>query len=1105
MRRMLSTLGAAWRNVFKRLTVDWLILSAGAVTILLAMVLLAAGPIYADAVTQSALSRSLSAADPSDATVEIEVRTPPAEHDVVDGIATSHLEAAFSGVDITIYRTIESETIGLGTDGGDGPVELAQFRHMEGVEDQATLVAGTWPADTGTESAISEVTAGLIDAEVGDHLVMEDSQDPNRRIETEVVGIFTFDTSDPLWVEDTLALEGVVETGGFRTYGPFLISVDALLGTTSRATASWRAVPDYTTLSAAMAPAVRDQVAGLQAELDEALAAIDEDTRRFSAFTVTTGVDRLLVGAGRSLTVTRSSVLALLIQLAILAGYALALSAGLLVETRRSETFLIHTRGASPRQLVTMSALEAVLLTVPAALVAPTLAAWSLEVLASVGPLEPIGLAVTPLVTGESQLLVSIAALAAIVALGWPVWRGARSLGGGGRNGRQRTRSATQRTGVDIALLALAVLAFWQLQSLGPGISSTIQGRFGVDPILIAAPTLGLLAGSVLALRIVPLLARLGEGVASGGRGAVPALASWQMARRPTRYARSALLLIMAIAIGFFSAAYAATWLGSQRDQADFQVGADLRATPNRSTSDSIPDLHLLAAHEEIAGVTRSMPLVRMVGPLPGSDDPATHVLLDSNAASEVVELRSDLAPGFSNLMGKLAAARPDLGGISLPGEPSTVGVVIEVDEMPVETDEGPLPTAFEGHLSVVIADANGLLHRLALGPIADGQGPQTLTAQLTSVEGESPSYPLEIVAIEIDSQYPGDQGREVILDLIEVVSGDEPASAAPVQWDRHPEAWNLEQVAFGETLAQPSITEADTQPDHALRLHIQTGLGFGGDVVFAVRPVSTAPDTYPVVATSNWLEETGRRIGDVITLDTLGTGASQAAIAGAIEAFPGPQPGGGGPLLIADLATVQILRYTPGGAIVPIDETWLAVEGDQEPVARVLLDTPFQSVSALSRDDRFVDLSTDPVALGTIGALTIGFIAAAIFAAVGFAVSAAVSARERVTEFGLLRALGLSPRQLGLWMTVEQGLLVLSSLALGTLVGWALTTVILPLISVTQQGARAMPDVEIVYPWAAVLAIQAGLIVVLAVIVAVMTLVLRRRGLGSLLRMGED
>jgi hypothetical protein len=344
-----------------------------------------------------------------------------------------------------------------------------------------------------------------------------------------------------------------------------------------------------------------------------------------------------------------------------------------------------------------------------------------------------------------------------------------------------------------------------------------------------------------------------------------------------------------------------------------------------------------------------------------------------------------------------------------------------------------------------------------------------------------------------------------VLFDMIDVVSGDEAASATPMPWDRRPEAWNLEQVAFGQALAHPSITEAGTQPEHALRLHIQTGLGFGGDVVYAVRPESTRPDRYPVGAISGWLEETGRRVGDVIALDTLGTGASQAAIAGAIEAFPGPQPVGGGPLLIADLATVQILRYTPGGTIGPVDEVWLEVAGDQEAVVNTLIDAPFQSVLVLSRDDRFVDLSTDPVALGTIGALTIGFIAATVFAAVGFAVSAAVSARERVTEFGLLRALGLSPRQLGIWMAVEQGLLVMSGLALGTLVGWALTAVILPLISVTQQGATATPDVEIVYPWATVFTIQAGLIVVLAVIVAVMTVVLRRRGLGSLLRMGED
>ena len=42
----------------KRLAADWLILTAAVVTVVLATVLLASGPIYADAVTLSALQRS---------------------------------------------------------------------------------------------------------------------------------------------------------------------------------------------------------------------------------------------------------------------------------------------------------------------------------------------------------------------------------------------------------------------------------------------------------------------------------------------------------------------------------------------------------------------------------------------------------------------------------------------------------------------------------------------------------------------------------------------------------------------------------------------------------------------------------------------------------------------------------------------------------------------------------------------------------------------------------------------------------------------------------------------------------------------------------------
>lgn len=1112
---MLSTAIAAWRNLVKRLTVDWLILAAGAVTVLLAMVLLAAGPIYADAVTQSSLRRALAEAPHSESTVVIDVRTPPDHFATVDDIATAALDNALAGVGATVVRVSDAEALELDRETEDDVVQLAQVRSMEAIEEHASLIEGSWPR-SGLETAVSSVTADQLGLSPGDAVSLIDRRDRSRQVELELVGVFQpEDGTDPYWLQEGLVLDGITETPGFHTFGPFVVAPDALAATTTRVIAEWRAFVDFDSLEVSDASRLRARVAGLSRTLNDALATVDDAGSRFSEFGVETELDGLLAGTARSLTVTRSSVLALLIQLAILAGYALALTAGLLVETRSTETYLLQARGVSPPQMVGVAALEGVLLTVPIALVAPSVAAWTLERIAAVGPLSTIVLEVAPTVTGESRVIALIAAAFAVIGLTWPAWRSARSASGTTRrSGRQRSRSGAQRAGIDIALLSLAVLAFWQLQSLGPEVSATVQGRFGIDPVLIAAPTLGLLAGAVLALRIVPLLARLGERIAGSGRGSVAALSAWQVARRPVRYARSALLLIMAVAIGFFATSYSSTWLQSQRDQADFQVGADLRVAPNRRTGDSVSDLHLLTAQHSIHGVARSMPLSRVSGPVPGTDTLGEFVLLDSSSASQVVEVRSDLAPAFGSLMSELEAGRYTLPGIELAGEPERIGVMLEaVEEGILAIDVIPdfggaegelLPTEFGGEVSVVLRDDDDLLHRVRLGQLAVNEGTQTLEASLLGeLDGTRlrPAYPLHLVAIEIASGYPSFAEREVTLDLTQIVTSSGDGSSETIPLD--PETWNERVDTLGQAFAPARITLSE-HPEGGLRVVIDTGLSFQALAVYSFRLPALTPSTYPVVVTSSWLDESNRDVGDEVSFGTLRTGRTNAVVVGTIEAFPSTEPRAR-EVVITDLPTYQAVRYSPGAPIADIGEHWLEVDGDPDHVSEALRGQPLEARAVEGRAERFLTLSTDPVALGTIGALSIGFVAAAVFAAVGFAVSATVSARERITEFGLLRALGLSSRQLGSWMTLEQGVLVISSLGFGTLVGWALTTVILPLVTVTQLGTRPIPDLTVVYPWDAVLVLEVSLVVVLAVIVAVMSLLLRRLGLGSLLRVGEE
>ena len=122
------------------------------------------------------------------------------------------------------------------------------------------------------------------------------------------------------------------------------------------------------------------------------------------------------------------------------------------------------------------------------------------------------------------------------------------------------------------------------------------------------------------------------------------------------------------------------------------------------------------------------------------------------------------------------------------------------------------------------------------------------------------------------------------------------------------------------------------------------------------------------------------------------------------------------------------------------------------------LADAPFNSRQVLTTADRARALSRDPVAIGILGALSLGFVAAALFAVVGLVVSAAVSARERRTEFAVLRALGLSGGQLSRWLWLENGSVVAVSVLAGTGLGLVLGWLVLPFVTVTQQGSAPVP-----------------------------------------------
>ncbi|HEY6634058.1 MAG TPA: ABC transporter permease [Acidimicrobiia bacterium] len=1117
---MVSTLVTAMRAVLKRMRADWLIVGAAFTTVTLAAILLASGPIYADAVTVSALQRSLAEAPVGDANVNVEALVFPASYDEVDRLVRSIVTESLPGIGTTIHTHLEADAYELVGRSDDDVTLLASVQSFPGIEDAASLVTGTWPqAGTSLETTVHAAAAAELQLEVGDLVDVANRRD-GVTATMRVVGLYLpGDDTDPFWFGDPLALTGKEESAAFRTFGPFVVTTETLFAdfTPLRTRADWRVVPAFEDLEVSEVDALASGVAGLENDLNEAAAtefgADGEGVGQ--GFTVTTGLPALLADVDRSLTVTRTSVLALLAQLAILAGYALVLTAGLLADARTTETQLTRSRGAGPGQLAGMAFLEGFLIAAPAVVLGPYLATAILQMLNTAGPLATIDLTIDPVVNVEAFVLAAVAASLSIVALTWPAYRTARSFGSQSRrHRRQTTQTAASRAGVDFALLVLAGLVFWQLRALGPQLSTRVRGQFGVDPLLVIAPALALLAGAVLGLRFVPLLARLAERLAVSRGPVVGTLTAWQVARRPVRYARSALLLILAIGIGVFAAAYSTTWITSREDQAAYAVGADITAVPDMSAGAEVSELHLVETQRAVTGVSRVMAVAQRLGPLlAGSGALGQFVALDADEAGAVVTIREDLAPEFDEQMAGLTARRPTPETLDLPGEPSKLALTFEAIEQVPEDPEsqqcGPNPdavTCFDARVWVVLRDGDGHLHRIAAGVIPVNSGPEPLVLdlnrQLSDGSLARPVYPLGLLNIEIESQLAETASRSVRLTLARLEVEDASGATVPIAADFT--TWVLASTRVIGAAVSPSIEPVSASAG-GLVVDIETGVGSGtAPAYFSLRPhLADLPASFPVIVSTGFLEANSVAIGDSVRLPALRVDAS-ATIAGTVSAFPTLDPSLGEAVLL-DLATLQILAYQPGLSPPGVGAYWMSAEGDDSLVVAQLTSPPLNSSNVQSRTELASQLVSDPVALGAIGALTLGFVAAAVFAAVGFAVSATVSARERMVEFALLRALGLSGRQLGLWLAVEQGALVLVSLGLGTVIGIVLTATLLPLVSLTHTGDPAMPAVIVEYPWPAIVGLELAVVAVLAVIVVVMTVLLRRVGLGSLLRLGED
>ncbi|MFD8613866.1 FtsX-like permease family protein [Streptomyces sp. NPDC059631] len=1072
--------------ILSRARAHRLLLAAAVLSVLLTTAVLATLTAYSGAIGDAALRHSLR--DPRNAagtTLVVKADVPPAQRAAADAAVRKQVRTAFDGLPVSVHALARSGPYSLPRTlqpaaQRSGDPDLTYFAALEPA--QVRLVSGSLPRATATgelQAALPQAAAQRLGLKPGARLTLGDRL-REREVQVRITGLYRPVRADaPYWQLDDLGGRGVRKVD-FTTYGPLLADAGLLAGDrVSAGQTAWQAAADFGTLTTGRTGALRDAVGA-------GAAALKKTTALGATPTVTTTLPDVLDRIDRSLLVARSTLLIAALQLALLAGYALLLVARLLSSERAGESRLLRARGGSRARLAGLAATEALLLAVPAVVCAPLLAGPLTRLLAGQGALARIGLHPDVPVTGGPGVWLVAAAVALGCALAVTLPALTSSLAPGRR---ARALPAPLRAGADVGLLAVAGVAYWQLNQQSSGaVGGDSAGGLGIDPLLVTAPALALLAGTVLTLRLLPPVARLAERRAAGGRGLPTALAGWQFSRRPTRGAGPVLLLVLAIALGMLAIGQNASWDRSQDDQADFLAGAPVRVMGAGEGGLGRTEQYAAVPH-----VRSAAPAVRSSLPLSG-DRTATALALDTTTASGAVLMRPDLAPQPVTPMLAQLAPKGAAAGVPVPQGTTRLRLTTAVRGTPAER---PAPSV---DLAVTVEDRYGVPYRTSLPALpADGRA-RPLDLRLPPGAG-----PLTLTGLDLTVTQPVDRAAEhrLTVSRIETVGdgGTTRALTLPTTWtavssggdqDSFPDHRNAP-AAAKVTSARPLtvtygtgyVPRENSYDLDTVSVRLQVG-----------RPARTE---IAAVATDRFLASAGARTGQRMDVTFAGRNLPVRIVRAVHElpttsgagqsAAPDAAHDGGG--ILMDLRSVNRLLQSGYGESAEPTEWWLRTDpahtGDVAAALRALPDVdPAQVVVRAEIADRLRD---DPFGAGPAAAFTAAAVVAAALAALGFAVSAAGALRERDAEFAVLRALGAPRRQLARMLAAEQGVLVALALVVGVALGTVLTRAVIPLIVLTGQAAKPVPSVLVQLPPGQVALLLAGVAAAPLVVTAVMTL----------------
>jgi len=1116
---------SAFQLVIRRSLANWKLLSSIVVGVLVAVALVSSTPFYSNALDDLGLAHALYAKAVKLVNVDVYVGNQRIDSEdynawwqYIEDQATRNISSLVRERERWIKTaTFRAAWADRPTPTGPGS-PIGHFHVFTNLEEHVVLLDGRYPdplplglsdedlVEPGLEieALIGSDAAEMFDVETGDRLLFSaGSSIPPEQITIKLTGIIDpTDPNDEFWFGETDIFYVPQEDQGDPMTAPLFIPEQTLFEGISRiisypsASYHWYYFIDPTDITSENAKSVRPRVESMQRQI------INEIPNS----TVMTGVGNIIAEYQQKLMFTQIPLFLLIFQIVAIVLYYLITVANMLIEQQTGDIALLRSRGANTFQVIGVFFIEGVLISAIGGAAGPFLGAFVFSFLGKTAPFIPLtGGELLPIrFTGMVFTLAAGGAALCLFAIMMPAIQAARESVVHQRQhaARPPTRPFWQRYYLDIFLLLVGGMLYYQMQQQGTLITTQQFGGMEIDWLMMLTPMLFMLAVAIIFLRVYPWIIALLAKISSYVSNAALVLGLRYMARNPIHYGRLILLLMMTASVGMFSASFMGTLDRSYSDRIMYAVGSDIRLENFGQWSTGKENL--AERYLNVDGVEDISIAYRETGYWGGTYDRVGFNLLalDPESFQRVAWYREDFSElSFSELMDSLAEDQTLEEGLALPEGAETIGVWVR-----------PAQANPNARIMVRIKDGLDRYFDYELGS-PGFEGWQYLEANLSDLAYYTVVPPINLSSIFVRATTSGRgpiSNRTVYLDDLQVQGS---LLSQPVvledfedisEWST---MWLSTSTSSRSTDSFARATSLDLVHSGSASLKFTWG-DLGSGAHGGLFP-NLNSEPLSLIVSQSFMDRTEMKIGRIIEIRLPGQ-FLPAKIIDVVEYFPTLDPAET-PFIIANLDRMtEVRNFLLGGfsRIYP-NEAWLTVTEDPEDRDMVLdaLNSGILRPRLIYDRTEMIETSeADPlVAAGWGGILLIAFLGVILISGLGFVVYAYLSARGRQLEFAILRTQGFSLGQIIGLISFEQIFVIGAGMGIGTVVGQQLSTVMMPFLQLTERGARVLPPFLPVIDWNTIGLAYIILTVAFIITMSLVVLFFSRVAIHRTLRIGEQ